>query len=177
MQLNKKSWYVIYYKWFYTTESLPYNLCPFFWKLVVALLLSPLDLLAIPCLLLLLRRIKKDRKVYTEYTAYSNSFDYQMDVNGHEYKPRHFIGFAVYFFLCAFYCSIAMWFTTSTFIFTTGVIFIGALTMAGFAILVTACVDYRKNRIVDYNADKKKYIITEFVKAKYNKYCPQITWK
>ena len=70
-----------------------------------------------------------------------------------------------------------MWFTTSTFIFTTGVIFIGALTMAGFAILVTACVDYRKNRIVDYNADKKKYIITEFVKAKYNKYCPQITWK
>lgn len=176
MQLNKKSWYVIYYKWFYTTDMLPYNLCPFFWKLVIALLLSPLELLAIPSLFLLLHRIKKDRRVYTEYTAVSSSFDNQMYVNDGDYKPRHLIGVLIFTLCATLYCSIAMWFTTNTIIFTIGALGICSLTVIIFAILVTLYLDYRRGK-KDYNVEKKKYIITEFVKAKYNKYCPQITWK
>ncbi len=40
MQLNSKNWFARYYYWIY--DSLPNDLCSFFWGLLFAILLSPL---------------------------------------------------------------------------------------------------------------------------------------
>lgn len=42
LTLNSKSWYARYYLHFWDKRELPPNLCPFFWKLVIAIGLSPI---------------------------------------------------------------------------------------------------------------------------------------
>lgn len=40
MKLNQNGTIARYYKWFYMTDELPTNLCPFFWWLALSLLLA-----------------------------------------------------------------------------------------------------------------------------------------
>ena len=42
MKLNQNSLSAKLYRWFYKTDTMPTNLCPYFWKLVTAVILSPL---------------------------------------------------------------------------------------------------------------------------------------
>ena len=52
MKLNSNSISSKLYRWFYGTKELPNNLCPYFWKLVLAwLVLIPYSLVCLPVIL------------------------------------------------------------------------------------------------------------------------------
>ena len=49
MELNKNSFSAKLYRWFYATKQMPQNLCPYFWKLVVAFIMAlPVLILTLP---------------------------------------------------------------------------------------------------------------------------------
>jgi hypothetical protein len=52
MKLKSSSLSASLYRYFYNTEDMPNSLCTYFWKLVIAYLLTiPLEIIAIPCTL------------------------------------------------------------------------------------------------------------------------------
>jgi len=109
MELSSKSWHARLYKWRYRVEPPP-NLCPYFWKLVWAIL-YPLIMLCM----------------------------------------------VVWYFL-----EFNWW----AFLILPGII------------VFTIVVVYLAHRFPDKEKPKKNKstLLGEFIKAKYNKYCPQIKW-
>lgn len=174
MTLDQNSTSARLYKWLYSAEDLPNNLCPYFWKVVLAyLIIIPYTLLALPYLLGL--AISKE-------SSKNDSFG-----------KRIGIGFILYFFMwCAAsaLCFIGMFFITpaekSLYQFMAimgGIIWLVCLVLGGNYLWDVYKENKRKSKI-RYNEqgyriyeEPKSNLIVEFVKAKYGKYCPKINWK
>ncbi len=181
MKLNQNSISVKLYRWFYGLEDykdLPGNLCPYFWKLVLAyLLLIPYAAFCIPNILIM--------EVFNK--NYSNG--------DHSTGARMGISFGFYlagFIVLCMGTAVGALFVdygeTGFFyaILPGGILFwIGAILVGGYHGIKYLIERYKENRdyYIDENGrrwykskEKTDNIIVAFTKAKYNKYCPKIEW-
>lgn len=180
MKLNHNSTSARLYRWFYITDEMPQTLCPYFWKLVIMwIFLAPVGLISIPI-------------VITKQEA-------------DEWPVRILGGLLLWGIVALLFIAIFPitylfwgWFDPKT--------TFGAWQRTGLALwgmLIVGSIiwgileirqrkkearrhrqkewiwndegDYVKNP--DYEPyEEKPSIIIEFIKAKYNKYCPKIDW-
>ena len=179
MKLNANSLNAKLYCWFYgePTRKLPNNLCPYFWKLVLAwVLLVPYAVITIPVVLV---------ELFSK--GYENGDNKTLSRIG--------ISLVIYVGLFVLLCmgtAVATLFTTFAKGSFLGEIWFGGVLFWMFAIGMggyhgtKALVEYIKEsriprdehgyRIYTDNKEKKPNLIVEFTKAKYNKYCPKIDW-
>jgi hypothetical protein len=178
MKLNSNSISSKLYRWFYGTNDLPNNLCPYFWKLVLAwLVLIPYSLVCAPVIIMEL--------------IDGDGYRYQDNSTG----KRIGLSALVYFILFCVMCMISFigWF----FVLPEKDSFYGLMGTIGslvwVAVIITGAIEgykafeewnYRRKikydengrRIYNFHKEEKTYLIVEFAKAKYNKYCPKIDW-
>jgi len=160
MEISTTNVFTLLYKWFYNTKKLPNNLCPYFWALLFAVLFSiPFILYSIPGVILLL--FSKNKK-YVD----------------NDRQKHNIIAILLLIFLASFICAILLWSMGSegvnslvAILGVTGSFIIAFILILGSVILI---VEYNKNKVITTNNGT---IIGNFIKAKYNKYCPIITWK
>jgi hypothetical protein len=162
MKLNQNSLSAKLYRWFYKTDTMPTNLCPYFWRLVTAVILSPL--LAIYTLPYEIINYKRSRR------------DTYGDMLG--------TSFVYWFFIVAIICMIS---TLSLFFYIPDEdSLLGVMIVFGFCVWTSLIIvgiiwsifntkEYLKSKKSD--DEKTDNIIAEMVKAKYYKYCPKIDWK
>jgi hypothetical protein len=177
MKLNSNSISSKLYRWFYGTNDLPNNLCPYFWKLALAwLVVIPYSLVCLPVIIMELK---------------DSNYQY------HENSTGKRIGYSVltYFMLFLIGCALSL----IGFFFITPekgsfYLFMGSLGGFVWIIAIAICLsegvkslqdwNYRRKIKYDENGyriwnepkEEKTYLIIEFVKAKYSKYCPKIDW-
>jgi hypothetical protein len=149
MNLSTSSWHVRLYKLAYGSYScLPTNLCPYFWKVLWALILF------IPCQLLLL-------PVY----LFKDVRD-MLEIEG--YISAHLgIGFFMYLALGVVYVLTFGLFSHNDALRHTAHVMWVILSLVGICILIGMYLDRKE----------EDSLITAFIKAKYNKYCPKINWR
>jgi hypothetical protein len=180
MKLNHNSLSARLYRWFYITDTMPQTLCPYFWKLVIMwVLIVPVGILSLPIAI-----IKEDA---TEWSM--------RIIGGALLWGIAFMAFLMLFPLTYFVWG---WFTPKS-VFgawqITGIMLWAISIICGIVWGVITITNKRreKKRLIhreyiwnedgDYipNPDyvpyvEKPNIIIEFIKAKYNKYCPTIEW-
>ena len=174
MKLSKHTFSSKIYRYFYCTNNLPQNLCPYFWKLFLSIfLIIPLSIFRIPAGLL------------GEYKEILTS-NYEENL----LKSSLGISLGVWIFIFLFLCVLSsiqffwMPFTDDTFIGFCGIFGLVILFVLFIAFLVWLIKSikffmYKKRNIKrKMKPDKVKPVnlITEFIKAKYHKYCPRIEW-
>lgn len=165
MRLKKDSIWVFIYKFVYNTENLPNSLCPYFWKLLLAcVLVVPYTIFIIPAIIIALIE-KKDINTYDLPEKVLKSVaTYLIVILGSVilYGTYHMIK-AI--FHCYSYNRDAA--------ITMSIIYI-VITIAASIVFL---VNHINNKLWERRYNKKKqYILIEFIKAKYNKYCPKIDW-
>jgi hypothetical protein len=162
MKLNQNSLSAKLYRWFYKTDTMPTNLCPYFWRLVTAVILSPL--LAIHTLPYEIINYKRQR------------WDTYSDMLG-----KSLVCWAL---IAAIICMILplglFFYIPDEDSLLMGMMFFGfcvwaSLIVVGIGWGIYETVKYLKSKKSD--DEKTDNIIVEIVKAKYHKYCPKIDWK
>lgn len=162
MELNKNSKSARLYRWYYATEELPTNLCPYFWKLVIMYaLILPFVIFCLPSLIV--GKFKFDKK--------KQEIGYNV-----------FLYVGLYVLFCVVLVPIRFFITYESLLFTKsfliGVVVIICGAAAGIMYLSQCLMDkYEEAKNTDSPKIKKTNILVEMVKAKYHKYCPQIKWK
>ena len=161
MKLNQKSLSAKLYRWFYKTDTMPTNLCPYFWKLVAAVILSPLfAIYTLPYEIINYKRWHRD--------TYG-------DILG--------ISLACWCIIAVVICmisSLGLFFyipdkgSSLWVIVTIGCILWGSLIVVGIGWALAETAKYLESK--KSNTEKTDNIIVEMVKAKYHKYCPKIDW-
>lgn len=182
MILKTNSLSAKYYRWFYgyCETGLPKNLCPYFWKSVFAWLIAiPYVIFSIPVIL-------------------KETFDKDYKNGDHSTGARIGLSIFVYFALFILFLlglSITLFFTSYTkgsFLYEGA---IGGVTLwvagafFGIGLLIKGIFEYFKNRKREkryqeiikkggrfFEEIPKENVIIEFIKAKYNSYCPSIEW-
>ena len=159
MELLTNSWHARLYNWTYDSDICS-SLCPYFWKILIAIVLFiPNFILSIPSLILTDIRKKSDVSPIIRVSI-----------------------------------GIGLWFALGLVIFVlfgTGFMIMALLGLASWStgipsaflllwLVILGIVGYLfideklKNRTPK---ESKPNVFTEFIKAKYNNYCPKITWK
>ena len=178
MRLNKNSVSSRLYKWFYGVseyQGLPNNLCPYFWKVVLMYLtIIPYTLISIPVV------------VY-------DLFDKQYENGERKTGERLGISAGVYIgvlMITSLITAIVGFFTpieTKSFWEFCQIlgcmIWLGAI-VVGIIQGVKYLREYSTTDKSYYSETENKWVYkkttvnltTEFIKAKYNKYCPKIDW-
>lgn len=169
MKLNKNSFSSKFYKWFYETSILPNNLCPYFWKLLLAWVL--VALFGLPSMVLLIPFL-----IVATFNKNALFF-----VKDNKYGAI-LVGFILYIALFVLMCIIIFFLTLFNVIpYVDGSniahlqIWGGIFSFFGFVSGIVYLSKYLAER--KKTKVKQPNIITEFVKAKYNKYCPKIDWE
>lgn len=168
MKFSKNSWHTKIYQLTFANGSLPNNLCPYFWKLVVAIIVFVLwGWFYIPAFIanrIVSKIEKEDDKLGAEKGFFSIFFGIALAIN-----------FILYLLLSC----VLFWIYPHDQIWQLG----GALTATLLTVIgIILLVEWRK-RIREKNpkktamVKKKPNIFVEFVKAKYNRYCPKIEWQ
>jgi hypothetical protein len=177
MKLNQNSISARIYRWFYMTNTMPKSLCPYFWKLVVAyILFIPWSIISLP----------------------TRVFHIEAD-NGAERFITSIFGWSVTcVLLCMIFSVTAFWgfYDEKTFlggIQRTGIcsfLAISSVSLIFGIIHLVKCIQDKKrenhkqfiwDNFGNYiknpaYVEPRPNIIKEFIKAKYNKYCPKIDW-
>ena len=162
MKLNQNSLSAKLYRWFYKTNTMPTNLCPYFWRLVTAVILSPL--LAIHTLPYEIINYKRGHR-----DTYSDMLEESL---------------AYWCFIVGVICmipSLGLFFyipdkgSTLWVIMSIGLICWGCLIVVGIGWITYKTKEYLESK--KSGDEKTDNIIVEMVKAKYHKYCPKIDWK
>ncbi len=185
MELNYNSTSSKLYRWFYDKRDMPETLCPYFWKLVFAwtltVILSPLLL--------------------PTWVAKKISKDFGDDVPIGPYALLGFLMYGILYFLISFGVFISSyWITYYRGSIGFGLYVAGGIVtvIAGVALIICGIIAL-KNRIRDKRdklnkrtiwddnigdyvpnpdyVEPRPSLLTEFISAKYNKYCPKIDWK
>ena len=161
MKLNKNSNLSKIYRWFYNQYNMPSNLCLYFWKLVfMFVFILPSAILSLPYI------------VYKKFGR--NSHDLLFGLFGWVLLWLVFCVLTALSSLFIHYeehplilsISVIGWVATAVF------------SLAGLAVFFVNLRDeYIEKRAWGYQEEKRPNIISEFIKAKRNKYCPQITWE
>lgn len=166
MILNHNSISAKLYRWFYETNIMPNNLCPYFWKLVIAYTFAlPLLILTLPYTILHREKHSSTPRIVYSILFYLITFAVisMLSVFG--------LGFAIpeentlYFIMVIF--GLAVW--ISIFLF-------GVAKLISVLIIKWQSWRYYKKYIYDKPKTTKVNLIVEMVKAKYHKYCPKIDW-
>jgi hypothetical protein len=184
MKLKQNSISAKLYRWFYITDSMPANLCPYFWKLVAMwVLIGPAALISAPMLI-------------------ANKGD-EID----EWTPRIIGGILLY---ALSYIALLMIFAPISYLMIGMSKQYLNFQVVGFIAWATGIVCLiiflivkknekrkvekarKKSRYIwdeegnygenpDYEKFEPKtprtYILKEFIKARYNRYCPKIDWE
>jgi hypothetical protein len=157
MKASTNSWHARLYKWTYDSE-LSSSLCPYFWKILIAVLwFIPSVILSIP--IIVLDKVQKSTVTLDP-------------------QERNILGFVIW--LLSIGCTIALIGVITMFGAIFGLVAWNSLSMAvallicvAMPVLFIMCLIRRS----EYRSEKKPNIFTEFIKAKYNNYCPKIDWK
>lgn len=181
MKLKTNSLNAKLYCWFYGKDkyNLPNNLCPYFWKLVLAwVLVAPYSLF---CTLYILT-----------YEVFDNKYE-----NG-DHKTGERLGISVLFYGIIFILFLMINVIVRVFVdydpnsnfsnlLGPGIMIWVIVICVGVYEGVNALVKHIKQSRIKYDKDgyriypeakeKKPNLIIEFVRAKYGKYCPKIDWK
>lgn len=178
MRLNKNSFTSRLYKWFYGVreyQGLPNNLCPYFWKVVLMYLtIIPYVLISIPVV------------IY-------DLFDKEYENGDRKVGERLGISAGVYialFVVAALISAIAAIFlnvekdTLFEFLVVGGCLFWAGLIVIGVIEGIKYLSEYSTTNESFYDPQQERWVTkktkvnltTEFIKAKYNKYCPKIDW-
>ena len=180
MKLNANSLNAKLYCWFYGEPSrkLPNNLCPYFWKLVLAwVLLVPYSLF---CTLYILTHEVFDTKYENGDHKTGERFGVSLLLNGIIMMLLLMINVVVWFFVDYTPKSllsellapgIMIWLVSICF-----GIYYGIKALAEHIKESRIPRDEHGYRIYTDHKEKKPNLIVEFTKAKYNKYCPKIDW-
>lgn len=148
MLLNQNSISAKLYRWYYNTNSMPQNLCPYFWQLVIMwVTILPLTLFSLPFQL----GTKFDKASWDERLSTS---------------------FIFYLLLILLFGVVLYSIKLISQLTALELIMIGVM-VCGFGIGILIAKYFRK----DYSKPKEPSVIIEFAKASYNKYCPKIDWK
>jgi hypothetical protein len=184
MELNYNSTSSKLYRWFYDKRDMPETLCPYFWKLVFAWTLTGiLSPLLLPTWIVN-RFSKGNENIPIGPYALMGLFIY----------AAIFAVIGIGVFISSYWITYYQQ-TLGYFLYLTGgvVIFIGLIgSITWFILELKNRIRDRRtklnkktiwdNNIGDYvpNPDyvePRPSLITEFIRAKYNKYCPKIDWK
>jgi hypothetical protein len=181
MNLKTNSLNAKLYCWFYgkPTYQLPSNLCPYFWKLVLAwVLVVPYSLF---CTLYILTHEIFNKKYENGDHNTGERIGVSVLVNGIVFILFLMINFVVWFFVDYDPKSIF------TVLLRPGAMFWTVAILVGGYYGIKALIEYIKEsriprdengyRIYPEYKEKKPNLIVEFVKAKYGKYCPKIDWE
>lgn len=169
MKLSKDSSVIRLYKWFYNTESLPSNLCPYFWKLVLMwILIVPYFIFVLPSFII--------ERLSNEQFSFTN-------VERRSYSVLTYMGMLIIFsmgvFIYSFFNQILETDNLFGFKFLGGgflIVLILALLSRGVYLLYKK-ITYKPYIPYSERIPKKDSIIKEFFKAKKEKYCPKIDWE
>ena len=174
MTINYNSVSAKIYRYFYTTETMPTNLCPYFWKsLIATILIIPYYIITIPTKVLGIGGEISDAK---DHIISSSAFWFFV-----------FSIVSMIFGIVTIILGINYDGATQPFLAFIQEFGIGGVLALGLIIIVSllngAREWYREYKWEKRNANRsrtpkepKLNIFVEFVKAKYNNYCPQITW-
>ena len=162
MKLNKNSISAKLFRWFYGTSELPTNLCPYFWKLVMAYVFAiPLFIISLPYVII------------------------DKDSCNESLGSRIGLGFVCWFILFLLITALTpimlFWYTPVEDSSLEILIICGLLTWAvGLTIGVMWFIHHLGEKIKERRnlpkKEKRSNIIVEMVKATYYKYCPKIDW-
>lgn len=186
MKLNHNSFSAKVYRWFFMKTEMPSNLCPYFWELVLAYTLS------IPVLVV--------TAIY-EIICMKDQKNKPADTPGERFILG-ILAWVVLFIIVCLISPIALFWTTPEKdsslwnLISAGLLVWATVVIVGIIIGIkylkekrdTSKFDKRiKGRRSVYDedghwiryeyAEPKPNILLEFIKAKYNKYCPKIEWK
>lgn len=157
MELSINSWHSKLYNIFYT-KGLPQSLCPYFWKLVLSIVLFvPFTLWFLP-LSIINFIISKNNSSYPQYFDKIN-LNLSVSLNGiiillfdliHALLHKYFLG----------------------------ILLLILMVIVVFTVLVCLKKLFKKKQKKEKVIKiKRPTILQEFIKAKYNKYCPKINWQ
>jgi hypothetical protein len=162
MILNKNSISAKLFRWFYGTRELPTNLCPYFWKLVMAYVFAiPLFIITLPYAI-----IDKDSR-------------------NQSLGERIGLGIVCWFILSLLIAALSLimlfWYTPVKDSFLESLIHCGfAVWATGLMTGVMWFIYYLGEKIKERRnlpkEEKRSNIIVEMVKVTYYKYCPKIDW-
>jgi hypothetical protein len=155
MELKLNSWYV--WLWNYTyDEKLPSNLCPFFWKLVLAIILFiPNFILRLPLVI-------------------GSIFNKKIE------KESSALGVIIWLILSAFTITTYSLFHFFMYLFDAYSYDSGAASCGGIVLVslgVGIIYNYLHNKSYYLENSLKNNIIISYSKSVYGKYCPRINWK
>jgi hypothetical protein len=155
MELKLNSWYV--WLWNYTyNEKLPSNLCPFFWKLVLAIILFiPNFILRLPLVI-------------------GNIFNKKIE------KESSALGGFIWFLLYSFTLMTYTLFHFFMYLFDadsydSSAALCGGIVLVSLGIIIIYYYLYNKSYYLENTL--KNNIIISYTKSVYGKYCPRINWK
>ena len=177
MKLKSNSISSKLYRWFYVTKELPNNLCPYFWKLVLAwLVLIPYSLFCLPVIL---------------HELFDKNYRYTDNSTGKRIGISTVIYGMIFLILCMI-LFFGLFFIKPEkdslygFMVTIGGLLWVISIVIGIIEGTKALNEWNQRRKIKYDEDgyriwdepkeEKTYLVVEFVKAKYNKYCPKIDW-
>ena len=178
MKLNQNSVSAKLYKWFYGVseyQGLPNNLCPYFWKVVLMYLtFIPYVLFSIPVVV---------------YDLFDKNFS-----NG-DRKTGERLGISVGVYIALFAITalisaiVALFIKVESGSWFEFLVVGGCLIWAGLVVIgiiegVKHLREYTTTNDSYYDEQQDKWVVkktkvnmtAEFIKAKYNKYCPKIDW-
>lgn len=163
MKLNKNSISAKLFRWFYRTSELPTNLCPYFWKLVMAYVFAiPVFIISLPYVI-----VNKDSR------------------NESRIGLGIVCWFGLFLLIAALTPIMLFWYTPVKDSFLEILIHCGFLVwLVGLIIGIIWFIHYLGEKIKERKwerrnlpkKEKRSNIIVEMVKATYYKYCPKIDW-
>lgn len=174
MKLSAKTWHYWLYTHYFSKYDVPNNLCPYFWKVVLAIILFfPTNIIALPWII-----VKFFVSIY--------------DNEKYEY-PRFFKDFGqiigMYIAILALFCMIGMWWhipkkrQDGDGVFVFGCICWTLILVALLGLWIAHLKEKRddkryKQRQLEGYVPKvpKPNIFIAFIRAKYEKNCPIIEW-
>lgn len=166
MKLSKTSWHYWLFNLSYEKE-IPTNLCPYFWLLVWAVICAPFNFIwNLPITI-----IDKAVRIFDK--------DGWIDWDGEKYFGGLFkFSTAINLILCFLVGMVGIWITPSNgFMLVFGSVGYLILAILLIVFVVQTAKKLNKSKSKMYKLEEgKPNIITEFIKAKYNRYCPKIEW-
>jgi hypothetical protein len=178
MRLNKNSVSSRLYKWFYGVsewKGLPNNLCPYFWRVVLMYVtIIPYTLFSIPVVVYDMFDKGYDNGDRSTGERLGNSFGIYFGVFILVSAITSIVGFFTHIEPKSFweFCQLLgflFWFILIVFGLIEGVKYLREWSTSDESYYSEA-----ENKWVTKKA--KVNLTTEFIKAKYNKYCPKIDW-
>lgn len=168
MKLKSTSITATLYKMFYGTWNLPKSLCPYFWQVVLMyILLIPSAIFCIPYHIL---RISARRKYIDD------SYIFKMLLSFLLYLVIFTVGACIY--TCSGYIT---WLLNGSdpLLFTDRQAMGLVISLCILLIIFGLLIKFLISKIASIGTYKQKEpsLIKEFIKAKYNKYCPKIDWE